>query len=85
MAAVGNLVVEMMTEARFIPAGFKMKLGLKDIELALNAARQVHVPLPLGSLLRDHFLSGVANGKEEHDWSALALVLAENAGLIAKQ
>lgn len=73
---------ERMAEARFNPAGFKMKLGLKDVELALNAARQLNVPLPLGSLLRDHFLSGLARGKEELDWSALALVLAENAGVL---
>ena len=39
------------------------------------------VPLPLASLLRDHFLAAVANGRGDMDWAVLALLAAENAGL----
>ncbi len=66
---------------RFEPAGFKLRLGLKDVRLLLAAAEEQAVPMPLASLLRDHLLSAVATGKGEADWSALAEVAARNAGL----
>ena len=66
---------------RYEPAGFRLCLGLKDTRLVLEAADAVSVPLPLASLLRDHFLAAMANGMGEMDWAALALLAAENAGL----
>jgi 3-hydroxyisobutyrate dehydrogenase-like beta-hydroxyacid dehydrogenase len=69
---------------RYEPAGFKLKHGLKDVRLALQAGDDVAVPLPLASLMRDHYLSAVARGWEEVDWAALAKVSAVNAGLTAK-
>lgn len=71
----------LIADERYEPAGFRLRLGLKDTRLALEAADAVSVPLPLASLLRDHFLAAVANGKGEMDWAALALLAAENAGL----
>jgi 3-hydroxyisobutyrate dehydrogenase-like beta-hydroxyacid dehydrogenase len=68
-------------EGRFEPAGFKLRLGLKDVKLALSAAEEVTAPMPLASLLRDHFLSGVARGYGDIDWCGLAKVIAEDAGL----
>ena len=47
----------------------------------MEAADAVSVPLPLASLLRDHFLAAVANGRGDMDWAVLALLAAENAGL----
>ncbi|HTV32147.1 MAG TPA: NAD(P)-dependent oxidoreductase [Methylocella sp.] len=72
---------EIIANETYEPAGFKMPLGLKDIRLALAAAEALHVPLPVASLLRDHFLSGLAQGGAESDWAALARVSAKNAGL----
>ena len=71
----------LIADEKYEPAGFRLRLGLKDTRLALEAAEAVSVPLPLASLLRDHFLTAVANGKGEMDWAALALLAAENAGL----
>jgi 3-hydroxyisobutyrate dehydrogenase-like beta-hydroxyacid dehydrogenase len=65
----------------FDPPGFKLKLGLKDVKLALEAADAVAAPLPLASLLRDHMLAGVARGYSEMDWTAVTRVIAENAGI----
>ncbi len=73
----GNLIVDQ----KFEPAGFKLKLGLKDVRLALAAGEMVDAPLPVASLLRDHALSAIANGMGDLDWSSLALVAAKNAGL----
>jgi 3-hydroxyisobutyrate dehydrogenase-like beta-hydroxyacid dehydrogenase len=73
----GKLIVEQ----HFQPAGFAMPLGLKDIRSTLAAAEAQRVPMPVASLVRDHFLTGIARGGEGLDWSALARVAAEEAGL----
>ncbi len=62
-------------------AGFKMYLGLKDVRLALEAGARAEVPMPFASQLRDHMLTAVAQGKGDLDWSALAELAAERAGL----
>src|SRR6202045_3526199 len=61
-----------IAEDRRPPRGFKMSLGLKDIRLALAAADGMSVPMPVASLVRDHFIEGVAKGEGEADWSGLA-------------
>jgi 3-hydroxyisobutyrate dehydrogenase-like beta-hydroxyacid dehydrogenase len=66
---------------QYEPAGFKMSLGLKDIRLALAAADALTTPMPVASLVHDRFLSGVATGAGDSDWSALARLAAVNAGL----
>lgn len=65
---------------RYEPAAFKLRLGLKDVRLALQAGDNANVPLPFGSVLRDTFLSAVAQGDGEKDWSALAAVIHARAG-----
>ena len=76
-ASYGDLIAG----ERYEPAGFRLRLALKDTRLALEAADAVSVPWPLASLLHDHFLAAVANGKGDMDWAALAQLAAENAGL----
>ncbi len=66
---------------RFEPAGFKLKLGLKDTGLALAAADEAQAPMPVAGVIHDHYLSGVARGLGDHDWAALGRVVAEAAGL----
>lgn len=70
-----------IAERRFSPAGFRLALGLKDVNLALSAGEASDVPLPLGSLLHDRFLSMRAQGDGDLDWSAIALGAARAAGL----
>jgi len=72
---------KMIVAERYEPAGFRLRLGLKDVRLALDAAEAAAVPLPLASLMRDHYVSAVARGMGDLDWSALARVAAEDAGL----
>ena len=71
----------LIAEQRFEPAGFAAPLGLKDIRLALAAADELHVPLPLASLVHDRLLALVAQGGEALDWSAMARLAARDAGL----
>jgi 3-hydroxyisobutyrate dehydrogenase-like beta-hydroxyacid dehydrogenase len=70
-----------IADERFSPAGFALKLGLKDMRLALETAEECAAHMPLASLIRDHFLSAMAHGQAEMDWSSVARVLARNAGL----
>ena len=66
---------------RYEPAGFRLKHGLKDVRLALDAGGDVAAPLPLASLMWDHYLAALARGWGDVDWAALAKVSAVNAGL----
>jgi len=70
-----------IAEKRFTPVGFRMPLGLKDVELALGMAREVTMGLPIGSLVRDRLIATLAKGRQEMDWSAIALSVLDDAGL----
>ncbi|UBF26996.1 NAD(P)-dependent oxidoreductase [Kovacikia minuta CCNUW1] len=71
----------MVAQQQYEPAGFKLSLGLKDVTLTLQTARENQMPLPLASLLHDRLLAAVANGKGDIDWTGLALTISEEAGL----
>jgi 3-hydroxyisobutyrate dehydrogenase-like beta-hydroxyacid dehydrogenase len=71
----------MVAEERFEPAGFAVKLALKDIRLALAAAEECAAPMPLASLVHDRLLAALANGQGAMDWSSLTRVAAREAGL----
>jgi 3-hydroxyisobutyrate dehydrogenase-like beta-hydroxyacid dehydrogenase len=70
----------MIADQKFSPAGFAAPLGQKDIRLALAAADELRVPMPLASLLRDRFLTLMATGGEKLDWSAIAGLAAKDSG-----
>ncbi|WP_033213508.1 NAD(P)-dependent oxidoreductase [Kitasatospora phosalacinea] len=71
----------MITERSFEPAGFRLALGLKDVNLALEAGADAEVPLPLASLLRDSLLQAVAHGHGEHDLAAISTTSRTRAGI----
>lgn len=58
---------------------FALKLGLKDIELALQTAADLDVPLPTAELLRAQHVKAIANGYGERDWAALGTYLMDSA------
>jgi len=70
----------LIADRRFEPAGFAAPLGHKDIRLALEAGEELRVPLPLASLLRDRFLTLLAQGGDRLDWSAIGGLAAKDAG-----
>jgi 3-hydroxyisobutyrate dehydrogenase-like beta-hydroxyacid dehydrogenase len=72
---------KLIAEARYQPAGFKLRHGLKDTRLALAAGDEVDVPMPIAGLVRDQYLSAMAWGWGDIDWAALARVSAVAAGL----
>lgn len=73
----GGLIVE----GNYDNVGFALPLGLKDTRLVLQAAEAKSVPMPIASVIRDRFLTAMARGNSNKDWSALGLIAAEDAGL----
>jgi 3-hydroxyisobutyrate dehydrogenase-like beta-hydroxyacid dehydrogenase len=72
----------LIAEGKFRPAGFAAPLGHKDMRLALAAAEALRVPMPMASLLRDRFLTLLAQGGETLDWSAIGHLAARDAGQV---
>jgi 3-hydroxyisobutyrate dehydrogenase-like beta-hydroxyacid dehydrogenase len=73
----GNLIVQ----GNHDQVGFALPLGLKDLRLVLQAAESQNVPLPIASVVRDRFVTAMARGNQDKDWSVLGRVAAEDAGL----
>jgi 3-hydroxyisobutyrate dehydrogenase-like beta-hydroxyacid dehydrogenase len=70
----------LIVDKKFSPAGFAAPLGLKDIRLALAAAESLQVTMPVASLLRDRFITLLATGGEDLDWSAIGQLAARDSG-----
>jgi len=70
----------LIAEERYQPAGFKAELGYKDMDLALNAAQALEVPMPLASLIAERFRTLIAAGGKDFDWSALGLLAKRDSG-----
>lgn len=63
------------------PGGFSLNLGLKDVSLVNQAAREGNVPMPFLSVLLDRYVSSAARGRGDFDWSAIGLAISEDAGV----
>jgi 3-hydroxyisobutyrate dehydrogenase-like beta-hydroxyacid dehydrogenase len=72
---------EIIAQEKFQPAGFKVPLGLKDARLVLAAADAASTPMPFADVVHNHLLTALARDRKDWDWSSLARVAAENAGL----
>jgi 3-hydroxyisobutyrate dehydrogenase-like beta-hydroxyacid dehydrogenase len=70
-----------IAEGRYQPPGFTVTLGLKDVNLVLDTAAMSTMPMPLASLLHDRFLATIAKGWGHLDWAAVALGVAQDAGM----
>ncbi|WP_247235974.1 NAD(P)-dependent oxidoreductase [Telluribacter sp. SYSU D00476] len=71
----------MIAQNTYEPVGFKLPLGLKDLNLVLETASEVQSPMPLASMLRDRLISARAKGRDHLDWTALAQGVSDDAGL----
>jgi 3-hydroxyisobutyrate dehydrogenase-like beta-hydroxyacid dehydrogenase len=72
----GRMIIE-----KTRPATFPLTLGLKDVELALAAGGDTHVPMPMAEIIREQHLAAIARGYGDQDWAALGEYIAQNAGL----
>ncbi len=71
------------TRSQNYAARFVLPLVLKDVRLALAEAEKAGVPMPSVGVVRDRLITGIARGYGELDWTTLALIAAEEAGLCA--
>jgi 3-hydroxyisobutyrate dehydrogenase-like beta-hydroxyacid dehydrogenase len=60
--------------------GFTLNAGFKDVRLILDAAGEVHVPLPLADIIRDKCLAALAYGFDDRDWCVFTEITRLNAG-----
>jgi 3-hydroxyisobutyrate dehydrogenase-like beta-hydroxyacid dehydrogenase len=59
----------------FQPAGFALRLGLKDVNLVMRQASEMKAEMPIGKLMQQRLSECVENGLGDHDWTAMALAL----------
>jgi 3-hydroxyisobutyrate dehydrogenase-like beta-hydroxyacid dehydrogenase len=70
----------MIAQERYSPGLFKLSLALKDVQLALQAAQEKGLILPVGNVLRENLLAAVKQGDGDLDLAALAKVAARRSG-----
>lgn len=63
------------------PLGFKVKLHRKDLNIALEIARELGVTLPLAAYVEQVETGLIARGHEDEDISALARSIRQQSGL----
>jgi 3-hydroxyisobutyrate dehydrogenase-like beta-hydroxyacid dehydrogenase len=80
-SAAYKIYGKIIAEQRYLPAGQRAILGLKDANLALAAGGAVGVPLPSGNVWRDRLVGAIAHGEAEYDWAVMALDQARASGL----
>lgn len=70
-----------MARSEFVPPGFVLRLGLKDVGLMRKLAEQGSAPLPIADIMHEHLRAAAAKGRGELDWGAVITVVRELAGL----
>ena len=68
-----------IAQNRYEP-GFKLTLGLKDVNLALDAAKAKNAELGAAQIVRENLMLAVDQGLGDKDWSALAQATQRRAG-----
>jgi 3-hydroxyisobutyrate dehydrogenase-like beta-hydroxyacid dehydrogenase len=66
-----NLLLKEM----FQPAGFALRLGLKDVNLVMEHSSEVKAEMPIGKLMQQRLNECIAKGLGDYDWTAVALTL----------
>lgn len=72
---------KLIADEKYLPAGQRAILGLKDANLALAAGEAAGVPLPSGNVWRDRLVGACGRGEGENDWAVMAKEQARASGL----
>jgi 3-hydroxyisobutyrate dehydrogenase-like beta-hydroxyacid dehydrogenase len=67
----GNIILKEV----FQPAGFALRLGLKDVNLVVEQAAESDAQMPVGTLMQQRLQECLANGLGDYDLTAMALAL----------
>jgi 3-hydroxyisobutyrate dehydrogenase-like beta-hydroxyacid dehydrogenase len=76
-----KLYGKIMVDQSFEKVGFSTMLGLKDMNLIMEAANLARVPLPSGNVIRDRLLGAIAHGDGDKDWAVIAKEQGRASGL----
>ncbi len=68
---------------RYAPPGFALELGYKDSQLIQATAAKARVPMAVADLVDERLRASIAKGRQNLDWTAIELLVAEAAGLSA--
>ncbi len=71
----------MIVEGRWETQGATAVIGLKDADLALEAAATAGVPLPSTHIWRDYLAKAIEHGDGHLDWAVMAKEQARASGL----
>jgi len=72
---------QIMLDRRWEPAGFKLRLGYKDVKLMLEAGEMAGAPMPVADVIKNRFIECVARGWGELEWAAILKAVEADAGL----
>jgi 3-hydroxyisobutyrate dehydrogenase-like beta-hydroxyacid dehydrogenase len=72
---------KMIVEGRWETNGATAVIGLKDADLALEAATVAGVPLPSTNIWRDYLAKAIERGEGHLDWAVMAKEQARASGL----
>jgi len=79
LAPMGEYI-DRIAQRKYDEPGFTLEAGFKDVRLILDAAGEVHVPLPLASLIRDKCLAAQAHGFSQQDWCSFTEMARIHSG-----
>ncbi len=68
-------------ERQFQEPLFRLALGAKDVDLICSSAKKSRSPMRFASVLQDRMTASLAKGRENFDWTGIALDVEEEAGL----
>ncbi len=72
---------DLIIDRAFEPAGFRLALGLKDMNLLTETAQSASVRMPFLNVIHERLQTAIEKGRADLDWSALALGAFEDAEL----
>ena len=76
-----DLLTEQFLPGKYEPAAFALELAHKDVTLATSLARELGVPMRLGSLTMEEMTEALARGLGQQDSRAFLKLQLERAGV----
>lgn len=68
-----GLYFDLIKDRKFTPPAFRIKLGLKDLNLICSAAESSLTTMPIAHLVKERFIESISSGNEDLDESAISL------------
>jgi 3-hydroxyisobutyrate dehydrogenase-like beta-hydroxyacid dehydrogenase len=70
-APIFKIYGDLILGETFVPAGSPLPIGIKDMRLAIAAAREGQRGLPFAYIVQAHLEAAIDAGLQDHDWAVL--------------